>query len=109
MKKLVIFLFIAAFGKLSAQTDTLKLSLNQAMQLGIINRFDVKANRMDIDIAKNNLLKSKKELLPELTVNGKLTYYGQIQPSIIPAGYLGFTEPKKIAIGMKNNTALSMD
>jgi outer membrane protein len=95
--------------KTSAQADTLSLSLNQAMQIGLNNRFDAKASSLNIDIAKNKLGKSNKELLPDLSANGKLTYYGQLQPSIIPAGYLGFTEPEKIAIGMKNNTAFSLD
>ena len=64
---------------------------------------------MNIDIARNRLIRSNKELLPDLSLNGKLNYYGQLQPSIIPAGYLGFTEPHKIAIGMKNNTSFAFD
>ena len=110
MKKIIYFLFIAVFcNSISAQNDTLKLTLNQALQLGLANRFDVKGNHLNIDIARNRLIKSNKELLPDLSANGKLVYYGELQPSIIPAGYLGFTEPKKIAIGMKNNTSFSLD
>jgi outer membrane protein TolC len=110
MKKIIYFLFIAVFcNSISAQNDTLKLTLNQALQLGLANRFDIKGNHLNIDIARNRLIKSNKELLPDLSANGKLVYYGELQPSIIPAGYLGFTEPKKIAIGMKNNTSFSLD
>ena len=110
MKKIIYFLFIAVFcNSISAQNDTLKLTLNQALQLGLANRFDVKGNHLNIDIARDRLIKSNKELLPDLSANGKLVYYGELQPSIIPAGYLGFTEPKKIAIGMKNNTSFSLD
>ena len=110
MKKIIYFLFIAVFcNSISAQNDSLKLTLNQALQLGLANRFDIKGNHLNIDIARNRLIKSNKELLPDLSANGKLVYYGELQPSIIPAGYLGFTEPKKIAIGMKNNTSFSLD
>ncbi len=110
MKKIIYILVITAMcGKLSAQNDTLKLSFDQAIQLGLANRFDVKGNHLNIDLARNRLIKSNKELLPDLLANGKMIYYGQLQPSIIPAGYLGFTEPMKIAIGMKNNTSLALD
>jgi outer membrane protein len=110
MKKIIYILLIAAMcSNLSAQNETLKLSLNQAQQLGLANRFDAKGNHLNIDLAGNRLIKSRKELLPDLSANAKLVYYGQIQPSIIPAGYLGFTEPRKIAIGMKNNTSFSLD
>ena len=110
MKKIIYVIVIAVFcNSLSAQNDTLRLSLNQALQLGLANRFDVKESRLNIDIARNRLIRSNKELLPDLSLNGKLNYYGQLQPSIIPAGYLGFTEPHKIAIGMKNNTSFAFD
>jgi outer membrane protein len=110
MKKIIYILVIAAMcSNLSAQNDTLKLTLDQAIQLGLVNRFDVKGNHLNIDLARNRLVKSSKELLPDLSASGKMVYYGQLQPSIIPAGYLGFTEPMKIAIGMKNNTSLALD
>ena len=110
MKKIIYILVIAAMcSNLSAQNDTLKLSMNQAIQLGLANRFDIKGNHLNTDLARNRLTKSNKELLPDLSANGKMVYYGQLQPSIIPAGYLGFTEPMKIAIGMKNNTSLALD
>jgi outer membrane protein TolC len=110
MKKIIYVSVIAVFcSSLSAQNDTLKLSLDNALTLGLANRFDVKGNHLNIDIARNRLTKSNKELIPDLSASGKLLYYGQIQPSIIPAGYLGFTEPRKIAIGMKNNTSFALD
>lgn len=110
MKKIIFILFIASYCcGLWAQNDTLRLSLDQALQLGLSNRFDIKGNHINTDIATNRFLKTRKELLPDLSVNTKLIYNGQIQPSIIPAGYLGFTEPRKIAIGMKNNTSFSLD
>jgi outer membrane protein len=110
MKKIIYILVVSAVcGNLSAQNDTLKLSFDLAIQLGLANRFDVKGNHINTDLARNRLTKTNKELLPDLSANGKMVYYGQLQPSIIPAGYLGFTEPMKIAIGMKNNTSLALD
>ena len=110
MKKTIYILIITTMcSNLSAQNDTLKLSLDQAIQLGLAKRFDIKGNHLNIDLARNRLIKSNRELLPDLSAGGRLTYYGQLQPSIIPAGYLGFTEPMKISIGMKNNTSLALD
>jgi len=107
----IIYLVVVIFlcGKLSAQTDTLRLSLNQAMQLGLSNRFDLKENRLNINIAENRQIKAQKELIPDLSVDGKLTYNGKLEPTIIPAGLLGFTEAGKVYLGVKNNTAFSLD
>ncbi len=110
MKKILYLLLFTVFHiSLFAQTDTVRLSISQATQLGISNRFDVKSDSLNINIAESELIRSKKELLPDLSASGKLTYYEKLQPSIIPAGYLGFTESQKIAIGMKNNTAFALD
>jgi outer membrane protein TolC len=110
MKKIIYLLILSAFcGTITAQTDTLKLSLNQALQLGLNNRFDAKGSSLNVDIAKNELAKSKKKLLPDISASGKITYDEQVQPTIVPAGYLGFTEPQKIALEMKDNTAFSLD
>jgi outer membrane protein TolC len=110
MKKIIYLLvFIIFCCKVVAQTDTLKLSLNEAMQLGLNNRFDAKGNLLNIDIARNKIRASKKELLPDISANGKITYNGQVEPTIVSAGYLGFTEPQKIALGMTNNTAFALD
>jgi outer membrane protein TolC len=110
MKKILYFLILTAFcGTITAQTDTLKLSLNQAIQLGLNNRFDAKEGTLNIDIAKNKLVKSKKELLPDISANGKLTYHGEVEPTIVSPGILGITETQKIALGMKNNTAFALD
>jgi len=110
MKKIIYLLIFTAYcSNLFAQTDTIRLSVFQATQLGISNRFDAKADSLNMNIAESKLIQSKKELLPDLSANGNLTYYGKLEPSIIPAGYLGFTEPEKVAIGMKNNTAFALD
>jgi len=110
MKKIIYLLVLSAFcSTIAAQTDTIKLSLDRAIQLGLNNRFDAKEGTLNIDIAKNKLVKSKKELLPDISANGKITYNGQVEPTIVSAGILGFTEPQKIALGMKNNTAFALD
>jgi len=110
MKKIMyLLLFTVLSSNMMAQTDTLTLSLDQAMQLGLNNRFDAKESSLNIDIAKSQKIKSEKELLPDISANGKVTYNGQVQPTIIPAGYLGFTSPEKVALSMKNNTAFALD
>ena len=75
MKKILyLLILIVLCTRISAQNDTLKLSLKQAMQLGLNNRFDAKASGLEIDIAKNKLVKSNKELLPDLSAGGNFTY-----------------------------------
>jgi len=110
MKKIIYLLvLIALCNNLFAQPDTLRFSVSQAIQYGISNRFDIKSDSLNINIAEDKLIKSKKELLPDLSASGKLTYNEHLQPSTIPAGFFGLTEPEKIALGTKNNTALTLD
>jgi outer membrane protein len=110
MKTILFSGLIAAMScNLLAQNDTIRLTLEQATQLAISSRYDVKADSLNTNKAESELIKSKKELLPDISASGKLTYYAQLQPSIIPAGYLGLTSPEKVAIGMKNNTAFALD
>lgn len=110
MKRLIYILILSVFcGTITAQTDTIKLSLNQAIELGLNNRFDARSGALNIDMAKNKVVMSKKELLPDILANGKITYNGQVEPTIVSAGLLGFTESQKIALSMKNNTAFSLD
>jgi outer membrane protein TolC len=110
MKKVIYILILSVFcGTITAQIDTIKLSLNQAIELGLNNRFDAKSGVLNIDMAKNKVVMSKKELLPDILANGKITYNGQVEPTIVSAGLLGFTESQKIALSMKNNTAFSLD
>ena len=110
MKRIKYILILSVFcGTITAQTDAIKLSLNQAIQLGINNRFDAKGGAMNIDMAKNKVTISKKELLPDISVNGKITYNDHVQPTIVSPGMLGFTEAQKITLGMKNNTVFSLD
>ncbi len=110
MKKIIyLLIFTACCSNLFAQTDTIRLSVFQATQLGISNRFDAKADSLNMNIAESKMIKSKKELLPDLSVNGKLTYNEHLQPSTVPAGILGLTEPEKVVLGTKNNTAFALD
>ena len=60
MKKIIYIMVLAVVcGKLSAQNDTLKLSLEQAIQIGMSNRFDVKGDHLNTDIARNRLIKTE--------------------------------------------------
>ena len=110
MKKIIYLLVLTSFcGTIAAQTDTLKLSFNFAIQLGLNNRFDAKGSNLNIDIARNKVVASRKELLPDISASGEITYNWQVKPTIVSAGYLGFTEAQKIALSKKNNTAFALD
>ncbi len=108
-KTIILILFTVCFSNAYNQNDSIRLSLSEAVQVGLSNRFDVKKDSLNINLADNKITRTKEELLPDLSAGSKMFYYGDVQPSIIPAGYLGLTEARKIAIAMPNNTAFELD
>ena len=111
MKKIIYIttiIFLLGIGKTIAQ-DTLKLSLKQAIELGLNNRNDLKSVYVNANIAKNNIDKAKKELLPDISVNSEIKYYDKLQPTYVPAGILNNKGAEKLSLGMKSNTLVSLD
>lgn len=89
-----------------SQTLTPKqLSLAQAMQTAIERRYDVRANKLDVDIAANKISQSKNEWLPTLKADAELRYNAQLQTMILD----GFGGKEKIEVGTTNFTTFSMD
>lgn len=109
MKKIsyITALFLCAPLWMSAQT--LDLSLEQAIALGLKNRYDVQADRYDLNIADNAVQKAKKEWIPEVTGVGNLRYNTQLQSTYIPGGFAGLPEPMLVALGAKNITVFGLD
>lgn len=110
MKKIIyIILFIALVGKATAQTDTIKISLAQAIEMGLKNRYDVQSNKLNISMAENAIHKSKNEWIPEVTGSGNVRYNSQLQKRFIPAGVLSNTEPMSFSMDTKTNSVYSLD
>jgi outer membrane protein TolC len=110
MKKLMyIILFLIFFvGILNAQ-EVVKISLNQAIQLGIQNENNIKADSINTLISKSEVKESKKNLLPDLSLSTNITYYGDISKTTVPAGLLGNDNPEKISLGTNNNTNAALN
>lgn len=110
MKKIFyIILLLVPGNALWAQTDTLRLSLKQAIETGLNNRYDLQANAYNISIAEKEAAKSKKEWLPEIVASGNLRYNSQLQKRFIPAGVLGNTEPMSFSMDTKTNSVYALD
>lgn len=107
MKKRIIILIGMLIASAShSQTLTPKqLSLAQAMQTAIERRYDVRSNKLDVDIAANKVAQSKNEWLPTLKAEGEVRYNAQLQTMILD----GFGGKEKIEVGTTNFTTFSMD
>lgn len=91
------------------QAQTPGLSLEQAVETGLKNRYDVQADRYDLDLAANSVEKAKKEWIPDLAGNGNIRYNSQIQKSLIPAGFAGLPDPLLLGLGAKNISIFGLD
>ena len=110
MKIAIYILWISIFcGTVTAQTDTIKLSLQQAIATGLKTRYDVQSNQFNIAMAENAIHKSKKEWIPEITGSGNVRYNSQLQKQIVPAGVLGNSEPMSFSLETKTNSVYSLD
>lgn len=110
MKKLMYIILVLIFfvGILNAQ-EVVKISLNQAIQLGIQNENNIKADSINTLISKSEVKESKKNLLPDLSLSTNITYYGDISKTTVPAGLLGNDNPEKISLGTNNNTNAALN
>ncbi|WP_374164059.1 TolC family protein [Arcticibacter sp. MXS-1] len=110
MKKL-LFILMGILMAVSAHSQTLppkQLALVQAMQTAIQRRYDVKANKLDVDLASNKISKSRNEWLPTLKADGEVRYNAQLQTMILD-GFGSSGGKERIEVGTTNFTTLSMD
>ncbi len=110
MKKLIHITLLLLFfiDTLNAQ-EVVKISLDQAIQLGIQNENGIKADSINTLISKSRVEESKENLLPDLSLNANITYYGDISKTTVPAGLLGNDNPEKISLGTNNNTNAALN
>lgn len=84
------------------------LSLQQAMQLGLKNRFDLKAEQYNIDLSENQASLDKKAWIPDVHAEGSVQYNTNLQPTYVPAGFAGFTEPEMLSFGAKQQSVFGL-
>ena len=101
LRPIIVMIFFVSSGIIYAQ-DAIDLSLSRAFAMGLTNRYDAQANKLNIDLANNAVKRSQKEWLPDINVSIDIKYNTQLQTSVIG----GFGE---IKMGTKNYTGFSLD
>jgi outer membrane protein TolC len=104
---LIILIFIPFTG-FAQSKKSITLSLQHAMELGLQNRFDVKADRYNIRMAKNKIRKNRKAWIPDIKAQGQVQYNTQIQSTYVPKGFAGLEEPGLLSLGAKNSTVFGL-
>lgn len=110
MKKVsVLFLSIATVLGFAQQPATnLTISLQQAIEVGLKNRYDIQSNKYNLALADNQINKSKKEWVPDISGSGNMRYSPQIQATYIPGGFFG-PNPGLVALGAKSTSVFGLD
>ena len=110
MKKIIIILLalLSLQGHAQQSATDLKVSLQEAIDLGLKNRYDVQADKYNVMMADTEIGKSKKEWVPEISGSGNVRYSPQMQATYIPAGYFG-NEAGLVTLGAKSTSVFGLD
>jgi outer membrane protein TolC len=105
---------VLCFAFLIGHTQTrLKLSLQEAIDLGLKNRLEVQTQLLNIRLAENTVKKNKDQWFPMLEGSGNMRYNTKLQESVLPEGAFGGVitgiGPTNIAFGTRVNTNFSLD
>ncbi len=101
-------MFLSFNGFAQKTTTEIKVSLLEAIDLGLKNRYDIQADKYNIAIADNEISKNKREWIPEISGSGNVRYSPQIQATFIPGGFFG-NDPALVALGAKSTTIFGLD
>ena len=104
MRKILFILLLPCFSY--AQ---LSVTLQQAMDLSLKNRYDIHANQYNALIAGNDINRHKKEWLPDIEASGDIRYNIQFQATYIPPGFAGSDKPTLLALAPRNVTVFGLD
>ncbi|TAE20838.1 MAG: TolC family protein [Cytophagales bacterium] len=103
-----LLLSLLLFGSIATHAQT-NLSLTQALELGLKNRYDLQADALNLSLAVNTVQKTRNAWLPTVTASGNVRYNTQLQKTVLPAGAFGNAEAQRLAFGTRNSTVLSLD
>jgi outer membrane protein len=103
-----IAFYLLSIPSYSQQSAAVSVGLKQAIELGLKNRYDVQSGQYNITIAENNVSKSKKEWLPDISGSGRMAYNPQIQATYIPGGFFG-PSPELVALGANSSAIFGLD
>ncbi|HKC67502.1 MAG TPA: TolC family protein [Bacteroidia bacterium] len=110
MKKVILLLLSVASVFVYAQqpTSNLSISLKQAIDEGLKNRYDIQAQKYNLAVADNSISKTKKEWIPEISGSATARYSPQIQATYIPAGFIS-PNPALVALGATSISVFGLD
>lgn len=94
-----------------AQTDTsMQLSLQQAIDLGLAQRFDIKNQELAIQISESNRQKTLSKNLPQVNASIDFRYNAVLATNLLPPGFNnnGSNEYTPIKFGTPYNTLTSI-
>ncbi|PLK43155.1 TolC family protein [Emticicia sp. TH156] len=96
------FIFCFATGNALAQ----KISLNEAVQKGLANRLELKAQNLNIQIAGTENEKIKARWLPQISGNADIRWNTQLQTTILPFALPGSAETQtEVRLGRPFNNS----
>src|SRR5699024_9266989 len=109
MKKIILiaFAFLPLFGKAQVQ-QKMNLSLQEAIQLGLQNRYDVKSKSFNAYLAKNNISSKKKVWIPDLSAEGNIQYNTQLRTTIVPKSFAAMAGTNELKLGAKNVSSFGL-
>ena len=113
MKRIILIILSVAsvLGYAQQAASNLAVGVQQAIDLGLKNRYDVQAHKYNLAVAGNRVSKSKKEWIPDISGSGNVRYSPQLQATYIPGGFFGGpnSPPQLVALGAKSTTVFGLD
>jgi outer membrane protein TolC len=96
----LLILPIPIFGQDSTM-QTFKLTLQEAIELGLRASTDIQNQQLNIQLAENTARKTRSEWLPSVEGLTNLRYNTQLQTIVFPEGFGGSNTPVVIQLGTK--------
>lgn len=106
---ILVVLVLASASAMAQSQNTLSISMQEAQNLGLQNRFDIKAMRYDLDLADKKIQEQKNNLLPDIKATANIHYSPKIQATFIPPGFAGMTEGRLLALGAKSTSIFALE
>jgi outer membrane protein len=100
---------ITPISRLLAQTETLKLSLKEAMDYGLKNRKDVQNQQLNIQLAENEVGKIWARSIPQVSAGFDFRYNTQLQAGFVAAGLFGNPDPLVLRFGAPYTTVVGLN
>ncbi|GAA4408444.1 hypothetical protein GCM10023187_30300 [Nibrella viscosa] len=117
MKATLVFvslLFGSVPAVVHAQTpgaQPLRLSLPEAIDLGLKNRLELQNQRLTVQVAENNVRKNRDQWLPAVNGSANFRLNTQLPTTVLPSDFFpsGTSAPQRIRFGTRFNHVLAVD